>query len=150
MHWKGYALGIAAFARALSEAEAEGDRSLDGATYTLYGDGPERRRLAALARRLGVADRVALPGRLPRERLAEAGPLRFVWLDVPVPELERRLAARRHRYMPASLLPSQLATLEPPQADEPALRVDGGAPLHEILATVRAWLPASTFSRAPT
>ncbi len=81
-----------------------------------------------------------------RGRLAEAGPLHFVWLDVPVPELERRLAARRHRYMPASLLPSQLATLEPPQADELALRVDGGAPLHEILATVRAWLPASTFS----
>jgi glycosyltransferase involved in cell wall biosynthesis len=72
LHWKGFALGVEAFARALRAAEADGDPSLDGATYTLYGDGPERGRLLALARRLDVEGRVCLPGHLPRERLAEA------------------------------------------------------------------------------
>lgn len=85
-----------------------------------------------------------------RDRLRLAGPLRFVWLDVPAPELERRLAARTHRYMPASLLPSQLATLEPPQPDERALAVDGAAPLPDILAAVHAWLPESSFARPTT
>jgi glycosyltransferase involved in cell wall biosynthesis/O-antigen/teichoic acid export membrane protein len=72
LHWKGFALGVEAFARAVREAARDGDPALDGATFTLYGDGPERRRLLALARRLGVADRVHLPGQIPRERLAEA------------------------------------------------------------------------------
>ena len=35
-----------------------------------------------------------------------------------------RLAARSHEYMPASLLASQLAALEPVQDDEPHLVVD--------------------------
>jgi glycosyltransferase involved in cell wall biosynthesis len=42
---------------------------------TILGDGPARDELAALARRLGVDDRVALPGRVPdvRARLRRAG-----------------------------------------------------------------------------
>lgn len=51
--------------------------------------------------------------------------LRFVWLDLPRAELEARMARRTGHYMPASLLDSQLATLEPPQADEAAIRIDG-------------------------
>jgi gluconokinase len=38
-------------------------------------------------------------------------------------ELERRLASRAGHYMPASLLPSQLATLEPLEGDEPGFEV---------------------------
>ena len=45
----------------------------------------------------------------------------FAYLEVPRDELERRLAGRRGHYMPASLLESQLATLEPPSNDESAL-----------------------------
>jgi len=50
-----------------------------------------------------------------RDRLA-AGLARFdlVYLRADPELLRARLAQRRHRYMPASLLESQLATLEPP------------------------------------
>ena len=44
-----------------------------------------------------------------------------IFLDVPAEELRERLTARKDHYMPASLIDSQLATLEPPSADEGAL-----------------------------
>lgn len=47
----------------------------------------------------------------------------FVYLSVSRAELERRLRTRTGHYMPASLLDSQLATLEPPEVDENALTV---------------------------
>jgi gluconokinase len=43
----------------------------------------------------------------------------FLYLRVPHAELERRVETRHHRYMPASLLDSQLETLEEPRPDEP-------------------------------
>lgn len=49
-----------------------------------------------------------------RDRLARAGELRFVHLRGDAATIARRLAARHHRYMPATLLASQFATLEPP------------------------------------
>ena len=49
-----------------------------------------------------------------RERLARAGDVRFVHLHGDRETIAARLAARQHRYMPATLLDSQLATLEPP------------------------------------
>ncbi|MGE5169475.1 MAG: gluconokinase [Rudaea sp.] len=49
-----------------------------------------------------------------RDRLARAGDLRFVHLVGDAATIAGRLAGRRHRYMPASLLESQFATLEPP------------------------------------
>jgi gluconokinase len=49
-----------------------------------------------------------------RDRLAQAGDVRFVHLTGRPEVIAARLAARRHRYMPASLLASQLATLEVP------------------------------------
>lgn len=65
-----------------------------------------------------------------RDRLRRAAPdLRLVWLHGDEATLARRLAARTGHYMPASLLPSQLATLEPPGADESPLAFDiGDAP----------------------
>ena len=42
---------------------------LDAVDLAIVGDGPERPQIAALASRLGVADRVRLLGRLPQERL---------------------------------------------------------------------------------
>jgi gluconokinase len=49
-----------------------------------------------------------------RERLARAGDVRFVHLAGDYGTIAARLAARSHRYMPANLLDSQFAALEPP------------------------------------
>jgi len=65
----------------------------------------------------------------------------FVHLAVPAGELQRRLAVRLGHYMPASLLPSQLATLEPLEPDEPGFEVSAsGSPeavANEILARLQ-------------
>ena len=55
-------------------------------------------------------------------RTAE-GRVRFVHLVVPADELARRLAVRRGHFMPATLLTSQLATLEPLGPDEDGVNV---------------------------
>jgi gluconokinase len=74
--------------------------------------------------------------RVYRERLREAGPgVWFVYLEVAHAELARRMEARRH-FMPPQLLDSQLATLEDPAGDEPALRVDANGSVEETLAGV--------------
>ncbi len=64
---------------------------------------------------------------------APPGAVRFVFLDVPRAALEERLMHRKH-FFPASLLDSQLDTLEPPRD---AVTVDGTCPIPEIVATVR-------------
>jgi carbohydrate kinase (thermoresistant glucokinase family) len=51
----------------------------------------------------------------------------FVYLHGTREQLLARLNGRHGHFMPASLLDSQLATLEPPGADEQSLRVDIGA-----------------------
>lgn len=50
-----------------------------------------------------------------RDRLLRAGDVRFVYLRGDVETIGARLSARSHKYMPASLLPSQFATLEEPR-----------------------------------
>jgi gluconokinase len=53
--------------------------------------------------------------------------VRFVYLEVPEDVLRDRLEHRTGHYMPPSLLPSQLATLEPLQPDEPGVVVHAHA-----------------------
>jgi carbohydrate kinase (thermoresistant glucokinase family) len=63
-----------------------------------------------------------------RDRLRGIAPdLRFVYLHGPRELLAARLASRRGHYMPASLLDSQIDTLEAPTADEAAIALDIGA-----------------------
>ena len=50
-----------------------------------------------------------------RDRLRAAGDVRFVHLRGEPATIAARLASRHHRYMPATLLESQFATLEPPK-----------------------------------
>lgn len=50
-----------------------------------------------------------------RDRLRAAGDVRFVHLRGEPATIAARLASRHHRYMPATLLDSQFATLEPPK-----------------------------------
>ena len=58
--------------------------------------------------------------------------------------LAARMAARRGHYMPASLLDSQLATLEAPGADERAISLDAGATPATLVRRARAHLQATT------
>jgi glycosyltransferase involved in cell wall biosynthesis len=66
LHWKGFYLGLRAFAQA----------NLKDAEYWILGDGPEGEKLADLAADLGIAQQVKFWGRLPREetlaKLAES------------------------------------------------------------------------------
>ena len=72
-----------------------------------------------------------------RDRLARAGDVRFVYLKGDLETIAARLAMRSHKYMPASLLPSQFATLEAP-AD--ALVIDIRADVAAKIAAIRAWI----------
>jgi gluconokinase len=66
-----------------------------------------------------------------RDLLAADVPgLRFVHLSGSRELIAARLAARRHRYMPASLLDSQFAALEPP-AD--AITIDVAMPVDKVV-----------------
>ena len=67
----------------------------------------------------------------------EAAPeLRLVFLDGSPALLASRMTARPGHFMPATLLDSQLATLERPGADERALTADIATPADEIVASL--------------
>ena len=70
-----------------------------------------------------------------RLRAADVG-LVLVYMDVDVARLTQRLATRQGHYFPAGLMDSQLATLEPPGADEPAIRVTGDLDLDRAVTAV--------------
>jgi gluconokinase len=72
-----------------------------------------------------------------RDRLATAGDVRFVYLAGDYDTIAERLAVRKHKYMPATLLGSQFATLEPPGD---ALVVDTRRSVDEQVADIRAAL----------
>ena len=73
--------------------------------------------------------------RVYRERILAAAPqIKFVHLSGSREVLEQRLGARSGHFMPASLLDSQLATLEPLAADEPGLVIDIDQPVADIVA----------------
>jgi gluconokinase len=77
-----------------------------------------------------------------RRRLAEGRPpLRLIYLHGEREDIRRRLAARAGHFMPASLLDSQFADLDPPTPEERALWIpidmDGGQQLQRVLAGAR-------------
>lgn len=76
--------------------------------------------------------------RVYRDLLREGRPnVRFCHVTADPALIEERMEHRKGHFMPASLLPSQLATLENLQTDEPGLTVSAaGAPddvLHGVL-----------------
>jgi gluconokinase len=83
--------------------------------------------------------------RVYRERiLAQAGPaVTFLWLDGSRETLEARIGGRTGHFMPASMLDSQLATLEPPAASEPVVRVSVESPLEAVVEAAVAALQAA-------
>jgi gluconokinase len=114
-------------------------------------DDDRRTWLAAIAARLDAAR--AGPGlvvscsalkRAYRDVLrAGSTDVQFVYLEGTRAVLEQRLAGRRGHFMPAALLDSQLAILEPPSADERAWVCDIG----ETPDTIVARLVARSLSR---
>lgn len=77
-----------------------------------------------------------------RTRIAEAAghPVRFVFLTGDRAILEDRMARRRHHYMPASLLQSQLETLEAPDEAEIHIAIDFDQSVEEMVEQALAWL----------
>jgi gluconokinase len=73
-----------------------------------------------------------------RRRLAEGlKNFKVVYLHASAELIRERMKGRKHRYMPAALLDSQLATLEPPSD---AISVDVAAPLEDSVAAIVARL----------
>jgi len=68
--------------------------------------------------------------------------LRVVHLAGDRAMLAARLAARQGHYMPASLLDSQLATLETPDPDERAVTLDAGAPTDTLVQSALTQMQA--------
>lgn len=153
--------GKSTFGAAL--AEALGARFLDAddlhppanrqkmATGIALDDDDRRPWLDAVAAWMAERIRTGRPGvvacsalsRRYRDRLRAAGAgVRFVYLAVPLAELDARMRARVH-FMPVTLLASQLAALEPPDADEAACTLDGSVSLERNLQRVLRWLTTS-------
>ena len=90
------------------------------------------------ARDQGVVVSCSALRRSYRDVLRQAAPdLRLVHLHGDAACLTQRLRSRSGHYMPASLLPSQLQTLELPQDDENALVIDIKATPAQVVARVR-------------
>ena len=92
----------------------------------------------AVRERQGVVLACSALKRAYRERLRTGAPqLRLVHLTGARDKLLERTTQRSGHYMPASLLDSQLATLEPPEAEENALTFDIGQEPDVIVIAVR-------------
>ena len=85
-----------------------------------------------------------------REQLASShADVRFVYMHGERALLADRLRARQGHFMPASLLVSQLATLEPPDAAEDAITVDIAQSMPDQLAVVTQALGLDAASAEP-
>lgn len=81
-----------------------------------------------------------------RDRLRQAAPdLVLVWLTGPTALVRDRLTIRTGHFMPAALLESQLATLEPPTLDEQPVVADITPPAEDVAA----WIAGRLGGRCP-
>ena len=87
------------------------------------------------AERNAIVTCSALKKSYRKRLLAGLNEPRLVYLYADKALIASRLAKRKHRYMPASLLDSQFAALEPPAN---ALRVDVSSDIESSVATIVA------------
>ncbi|WTM18047.1 gluconokinase [Isoptericola halotolerans] len=80
---------------------------------------------------------------------AARGQVWFLHLDGAPELLAERMTGRSGHFMPTSLLPSQLATLEPLADDEDGLTVDVAAPPEQIVDDVVARCSTTTTRSEP-
>ena len=147
----------AAFARVLGVEFVEGDQyhSAENVQRMKAGipltDKDREQWLRALAARLreakdagtGVVMACSALKRSYRDMLrAAARELQFVFLRGERTLIAQRLAGRTGHYMPASLLESQLATLEDPSADEDAWVIDITESPEDLVAALVARVSA--------
>ena len=87
--------------------------------------------------------------RVYRDRLRESArtPLTFVHLTIDAKLIERRLMARSQHFMPASLLKSQLETLEPLTADEAGTTIAETGTADQTVAAIGRWLNLSDHEK---
>lgn len=64
----------------------------------------------------------------------------FIYLKIDPATAKQRVASRKGHFMPASLVESQFAILEPPGADERALTADATLPVAEIVTAAASLL----------
>ena len=158
----GKSLFGAALAKAMGAAFAEGDSYHPAANIARMSSGLALRDedrwgwLDAIADEIAEADRngralvvtCSALKRAYRDRLRLAsGRISFVYLDVGRDTAAARVAGRKGHFMPASLIDSQFAALEPPTPDEKAIAVDAsrdpGELVGEVLSALAGPLPAS-------
>ncbi|MBN9175891.1 MAG: gluconokinase [Microbacterium sp.] len=96
----------------------------------------------------GVVACSALKRRYRDRILAEAPGAVFVELTVDRAELTRRMSAREH-FMPPALLDSQIAALEPLEADEPGFAIPNVGRVLEIAAGIAQRLAGHDHPNAP-
>jgi len=85
-----------------------------------------------------------------RDRLRAGRPgLRFLYVAASAETLQQRVENRRGHYMPSSLLPSQLATLDPLEDDEPGVTVSAEGDPADVLAEALRALDLSEEGRLP-
>lgn len=66
----------------------------------------------------------------------------FLFLDAPASVVAARIEARAGHFMPASLVESQMATLERPQDEPDVHTLDATQPLPEVIAQAQACVAA--------
>ena len=105
---------------------------------------------AALARGPRVIVACSALRRAYRDRLraAAGAKLRFVYLEATPEEMRARVASRRDHYMPASLVPSQFAALEPPNGESDVIFARANMDLDaEIPRLAAAFAPSPAHGR---
>ena len=100
---------------------------------------------AELARTTDAGQRVvagcSAPKRAYRDRLRARNPgLVFVFLDIDPETAHSRVAARKGHFMPASLVASQFADLEPPGTDENAITLDARKTVADLVASAAVFI----------
>lgn len=94
----------------------------------------------------GVITCSALKREYRRQIIGDRRDVRLVYLEGPRRLIAERLARRNGHFMPASLLDTQFATLEPPGSQENPITISIDRPLAEIVERVIGVLFASARS----
>jgi gluconokinase len=90
---------------------------------------------ASVGKGQGVVASCSALKRRYRARLRTFWPeIVFLYLEIDPATARQRVASRKGHFMPASMVESQFAILEPPGTDERALTIDATRPVADVVA----------------